>query len=147
MSRIFLEKDAKNPPWLNARAKDFHNEKLISPLFVTDEEFIGEYQSVRDFVVFTNKRVIAVNVQGVTGKKKDFTILPYSKIQLFSIETSGVLDIDSELELYFSSVGKSYLNSPAEAISYVSARRSANISYNRNLLTSPLTPLLHTSGT
>ena len=88
------------------RTGSFHNEKLISPLFVTDEEFIGEYQSVRDFVVFTNKRVIAVNVQGVTGKKKDFTILPYSKIQLFSIETSGILDIDSELELYFSSVGK-----------------------------------------
>ena len=106
MSRIFLEKGAKKPPWLNARAKDFHNEKLISPLFVTGEEFIGEYQSVRDFIVFTNKRVIAVNVQGVTGKKKDFTILPYSKIQLFSIETSGVLDIDSELELYFSSAGK-----------------------------------------
>ena len=88
------------------RTGSLHNEKLISPLFVTGEEFIGEYQSVRDFVVFTNKRVIAVNVQGVTGKKKDFTILPYSKIQLFSIETSGVLDIDSELELYFSSVGK-----------------------------------------
>jgi len=42
----------------------------------------------------------------VTGKKKDFTSLPYSKIQLFSIETSGVLDLDSELEIYLSGVGK-----------------------------------------
>ena len=66
---------------------------------------MGEYQAIRDYVIFTNKRVIAVNVQGVTGKKKDITTLPYSKIQLFSIETSGVLDWDSELDLYFSGVG------------------------------------------
>lgn len=84
----------------------FNNEKLVSPLFVSGEEFIGEYQAIRDFVIFTNKRVIAVNVQGVTGKKKDFTTLPYSKIQLFSVETSGVFDMDSELELYYSSAGK-----------------------------------------
>jgi len=56
-------------------------------------------------VVFTNKRIIAVNVQGMTGKKKDFTNMPYSKIQVFSIETAGVLDLDSELEVYFSGLG------------------------------------------
>ena len=84
----------------------FQNEKLIAPLFVSGEEFLGEYQAIRDFVIFTNKRAIAVNVQCVTGKKKDFTSLPYSKIQLFSIETSGVLDLDSELEIYLSGVGK-----------------------------------------
>ena len=49
--------------------------------------------------------MIAVNVQGVTGKKKDYTSLPYSKIQAFSVETSGVFDMDSELEMWFSSVG------------------------------------------
>ena len=83
----------------------FSNEKTIAPLFVSGEEFIGEYQTVRDYVIFTNKRVIAVNVQGVTGKKKDITTLPYSKIQLFSVETSGVLDLDSELDLYYSGAG------------------------------------------
>ena len=75
-------------------------------LFISDEEFIGEYQAIRDYVIFTNKRIISVNVQGLTGKKKDFTTLPYSKIQAFSVETSGVLDLDSELELYFSGLGK-----------------------------------------
>ncbi len=83
----------------------FSNEKTVAPLFVSGEEFIGEYQTVRDYVIFTNKRVIAVNVQGVTGKKKDITTLPYSKIQLFSVETSGVLDLDSELDLYYSGAG------------------------------------------
>ena len=88
------------------KSKGFSNEKLVAPLFVDGEVFVGEYQAMRDFIVFTNKRIIAVNVQGLTGKKKDFSTLPYSKIQAFSIETSGVLDMDSELELWFSGLGK-----------------------------------------
>lgn len=78
----------------------------ISPLLVNGETVISAYKSMRDYVVFTNKRIISVNVQGVTGKKKDFSSLPYSKIQAFSVETSGMLDMDSELELYFSGLGK-----------------------------------------
>ncbi|PWU45308.1 cytoplasmic protein [Micromonospora globispora] len=64
------------------------------------------FKAVRDFVVFTDKRLIAVNVQGITGKKRDFTSLPYSKIQAFSIETAGTFDIDAELDLWFSGLGK-----------------------------------------
>ena len=66
---------------------------------------VSSYSSMRDYVVFTNKRVISVNVQGLTGKKKDFTSLPYSKVQAFSIETAGHFDLDSELQLVFSSLG------------------------------------------
>ena len=82
------------------------NAPLITPILVDGEKIISEYTSIRDFVVFTNKRIIAVNVQGITGKKKDFTSLPYSKIQAFSIETAGMLDLDAELEIYFSGLGK-----------------------------------------
>ena len=78
----------------------------VQPLMVLGERVISEYVAIRDYIIFTNKRIIAVNVQGVTGKKKDFTTLPYSKIQAFSIETAGVLDLDSELEIYFSGLGK-----------------------------------------
>lgn len=78
----------------------------VSPFFVEGETILSMYQALRDGVVFTNKRIISINVQGVTGKKKDFTSLPYSKIQAFSVETAGVLDLDSELELYFSGLGK-----------------------------------------
>lgn len=42
----------------------------------------------------------------MTGKKKDYTSLPYSKIQVFSVETAGAFDRDSELEMYFSGAGK-----------------------------------------
>ena len=78
----------------------------ITPLLIPGEDVIGAYKSMRDYVVFTDKRIISVNVQGVTGKKKDFTSLPYSKIQVFSVETAGIFDMDSELEMYFSGLGK-----------------------------------------
>lgn len=80
--------------------------KDIQPLLIDGENVIGVYKAMRDYCVFTNKRVIAVNVQGMTGKKKDFTSLPYSKVSAYSIETAGVLDLDSELEMYISGLGK-----------------------------------------
>ena len=70
-------------------------------LFVPGEEVVQFFQSVRDQVVFTNKRVFVVNVQGITGKKVSYFSYPYSKIQYYGIETAGVLDIDSELILAF----------------------------------------------
>ena len=79
---------------------------MISPMFVPGEQIIQSFRGIRDGVVFTNKRIIAINVQGITGKKKDFTSLPYSKIQAYSVETAGVLDLDSELDLWFSGMGK-----------------------------------------
>lgn len=88
------------------RNSSITNAQIVSPLLTDGEQYIAEYKTIRDFVVFTNKRIISVNVQGVTGKKKDFTSLPYAKIQAFSVETAGTLDLDSELELYFSGLGK-----------------------------------------
>ena len=79
---------------------------FLSPMFIDGEQIIETFQSIRDGVVFTNKRIFAINVQGLSGKKKDFTSLPYSKIQAFSVETAGVLDLDSELEMWFSGLGK-----------------------------------------
>ena len=87
------------------KVKDEKVDNNILALLIPKEEIIGVYKSVRDYVVFTNRRFISVNIQGVTGKKRDYTIMPYSKISVFSIETSGVLDMDSELQLYFSGVG------------------------------------------
>lgn len=92
-----------------ARLKKVHNDefgKIINDFLIDGEGVIGAYKSVRDGVVFTNKRIIAINVQGLTGKKQDYTSIPYSKISTFSLETAGFLDLDSELELYMSGVGK-----------------------------------------
>lgn len=78
----------------------------VSELLLEDEQVVDSYKSMRDGVVFTSKRIIAVNVQGITGSKKDFTSLPYKNIVAYSVETSGTFDLDSELEIYFSAIGK-----------------------------------------
>ena len=77
----------------------------ITPMFVPGEKIVSSYRTIRDGVVFTNKRIIAINIQGLTGKKIDYTSLPYSKIQAFSVETAGFMDLDSELDLWFSGLG------------------------------------------
>jgi len=79
---------------------------LITPMLVDGETVFSAFKGIRDWVVFTDKRIISINVQGVTGKKKDFTSLPYSKIQAFSVETAGTFDLDCEMDLYFSGLGK-----------------------------------------
>lgn len=79
---------------------------IINDFLINGEFVIGAYKSVRDGVIFTNKRIIAVNVQGITGKKQDYTSIPYNKISTFSLETAGFFDLDSELEIYLSGVGK-----------------------------------------
>ena len=80
--------------------------KVITDFLINGEKVVGVYKSIRDGVVFTNKRIIAINVQGVTGKKQDYTSIPYSKISTFSLETAGLLDLDAELEIFISGVGK-----------------------------------------
>lgn len=98
--------DFKNGSFMKLKkTKGNVNAALINPLLVAGETVIGEYQALRDFVVFTNKRIIAVNVQGITGAKKDFTSIPYSKIQVFSVETAGTFDLDSELQITISGIG------------------------------------------
>ena len=45
-------------------------ESVITPMFVPGEQILGTFQSIRDGVVFTNKRIIAINVQGLTGQEE-----------------------------------------------------------------------------
>lgn len=99
--------DFKNAEYLKLKpVSDSTYASSITPMFVPGEEILGTYQAIRDGVVFTNKRIIVINIQGLTGKKKDFTSLPYSKVQAYSVETAGHFDLDSELELWFSGLGR-----------------------------------------
>ncbi len=99
--------DFQNAKYIKLRrVEDDAYAKHINPLLTTDEEIISSYKAVRDGIVFTNKRILIINIQGITGKKKEFTTLPYCKIQAFSVETSGAVDLDSELDLWFSAVGQ-----------------------------------------
>jgi hypothetical protein len=80
--------------------------KMVGDLLIEDEQIFNSFKGMRDMVIFTNRRIIAVNVQGFTGKKRDYSSLPYSKVQAFSLESAGVFDLDAELELWFSGLGK-----------------------------------------
>ena len=73
-------------------------------LLLEDEEINSAFKTVRDQLVFTNKRIIAIDVQGITGRRKSFSSMPYSKVQFFSIQTPGFAELvpDSELFLMFS---------------------------------------------
>lgn len=98
--------DFKNSAFAKLREVNWKEfEGFIVPLLTYNEEIIGAYKGIRDGVVFTNKRVMSINVQGITGTKKDITSIPYSKIQVYSIETAGGFDLDAELDLYISGMG------------------------------------------
>ena len=75
--------------------------KEVLEFLLYDEEIIQAFETIRDQVVFTSKRIFVINVQGITGKKTSYISYPYSKVQYFGIETAGLLDIDSELLLAF----------------------------------------------
>ena len=75
--------------------------KEVPNLLVEKEKILSAFKTVRDQVIFTNKRVFVVNVQGITGKKISYFSYPYSKVQYYGIETAGLIDIDSELILKF----------------------------------------------
>lgn len=76
----------------------------VNGLLISGEEIIAAFKTVRDQLIFTNKRIISIDVQGLTGKRKSFASMPYSKILFFSIQTPGFAELisDSELTLTFS---------------------------------------------
>lgn len=101
--------DFKNGSAYYAKMKPVNNqefESLLATMLIPEEHIVASFKGIRDGVVFTSKRIITINIQGVTGKKKDFTSLPYSKIQAYSVETAGLLDFDSELDMWFSGLGR-----------------------------------------
>lgn len=80
--------------------------KVVEELLIPEEQVLSAYRDVRDWVIFTDRRIVSVNVESMTGKKKNFTSLPYSTVSAFSVETAGVLDVDSRMELWFSGLGR-----------------------------------------
>lgn len=72
-------------------------------LLIEGETIEIGFKVLRDTFVFTDKRLILVDVQGLTGKKHEYLSIPYSKVSKFSIETAGTLDLDAELKLWIGS--------------------------------------------
>lgn len=74
----------------------------IGHILIPGERVEHAYKLVRDLIVFTDKRLVLIDKQGVTGRKAEYHSLPYSKISHFSVETAGTLDLDSELKVALS---------------------------------------------
>lgn len=71
---------------------------------LTDTEQIElGFTLFRDVFMFTNKRLILIDIQGITGSKIEYKSMPYKNISRFSLETSGTLDLDAELKIWISS--------------------------------------------
>jgi Bacterial PH domain len=74
----------------------------FSKILANNERIDRAYKLIRDMFIFTNKRLILVDKQGLTGKKIEYHSIPYNKINHFSIETAGNFDLDAELKIWIS---------------------------------------------
>lgn len=72
----------------------------VAELMVPGELPVAAYKTFRDSAVFTTKRLIVRDAQGMTGRKVEVYSLPYSAINMWSSENAGTFDLDGELELW-----------------------------------------------
>ncbi len=80
-----------------------HLRKDYAQLFIDQEEIELGFKLIRDVFIFTNKRLILVQKQGITGSKIDYLSVAYRSITRFSIETAGPFDLEAELKIWISS--------------------------------------------
>ncbi|WP_028784232.1 PH domain-containing protein [Thalassobacillus devorans] len=81
-------------------------EKQLEKIITTNERIEKAYKVLRDMMIFTDKRMILVDKQGMTGKKIEFHSIPYRSITHFSVETAGTFDLDAELKIWISSTSE-----------------------------------------
>ncbi|MGT2950583.1 helicase [Streptococcus cuniculi] len=90
-------------------------EEQLEAVLVASEQVTSAFSLVRDLIVFTDKRLILVDKQGMTGKKTSYKSIPYRSISRFEVETSGHFDLDAELKIWISSSME-----PAETLQFKS---------------------------
>lgn len=104
----------------NATQKDTTNiTREVQEILIPMEQVELAFKLVRDLIIFTDRRMIIVDKQGMTGKKSKYKSIPYRSISRFSIETSGHFDLDAELKIWISSA-----ELPAESLQF---RKDKNI--------------------
>ena len=72
----------------------------VKQILVKGEEAVAAYKTFRDSAIFTNKRLIVRDSQGLTGTKVEIYSLPYSSILMWSTENAGLIDFNAEVELW-----------------------------------------------
>ena len=74
--------------------------KDVVNLLVQGERVYAAYKTVRDVAVFTDRRLIVRDAQGITGQKVETYSLPWDSVNMWSSENAGIVDFNSELELW-----------------------------------------------
>jgi hypothetical protein len=77
-------------------------EENLGALMAEGETIERAYKLIRDMFIFTNRRLILVDKQGMTGKKIEYHCIPYKSITHFTIESAGHFDMESELKIFIS---------------------------------------------
>src|SRR6218665_801509 len=77
--------------------------KKYGQLLIESEEIKLRFKIIRDTFIFTNKRLILIDVQGLTGSKTEYKSITYKSIARFSVETAGTFDLDAELKIWVAS--------------------------------------------
>jgi hypothetical protein len=86
-------------------ASEISTDKLqqeFAPILVEGETMEKAFKVIRDMYIFTNKRLILVDKQGVSGKKAEYLSIPYKSIVRFAKESAGLLDLNAELKIWLS---------------------------------------------
>ena len=77
--------------------------KDYGKLLINGEEIELGFKLIRDTFIFTNKRLILIEKQGITGSKVEYKSIIYKSISRFSVETAGTFDLEAELKIWVSS--------------------------------------------
>ena len=83
---------------VEADSSKYHQE--LTQILLSNEQVTKAYELIRDRIIFTNERLILINIQGLTGSKVSYTSYPYSSIKVYSMENAGTLDTDCEIKLF-----------------------------------------------
>ena len=91
----------------NASDADLGTVSKELELILADNERVERaFKLIRDLIVFTDKRLLLIDKQGITGKKVEYHSIPYRSVTHFSVETAGTFDLDAELKIWISSTAE-----------------------------------------
>lgn len=98
-------------------------------VLIPGEELLAAFRTVRDTMLLTDLRIVYVNVQGITGSKKDYQSIPWRSVVRFSLETAGTFDLDADMKVWVSGAAgpieaKISRNSDPQAIQRIMAERT-----------------------
>ncbi len=89
--------------WMLGNASEVDPEELqreFGQILFEGEKIDAAFRIIRDKWIFTDHRLIMLNVQGVTGSKREYLSIPYQSITQFCVETPGTLDDDCEMKIW-----------------------------------------------